>query len=117
MGDGRRSHALNGDDFAAIHVPLGGNGLKDHETRFIGQSFRYFLNLRTVHNSLECNEVARFPARKIRFLQDRQRKQATEYLDAHLNDGASKKVRRLEAFKGDTGDYDEKTRRKSGSGN
>ncbi len=47
------SDPAHGNDFSAIHMIGAGNGLKNSEARLVGQSFRYFLNLRAVHRSIQ----------------------------------------------------------------
>ncbi len=53
VGDGCGSDPAHGNDFSAIHMFGAGDGLKNSETCLVGQSFRYFLNLRAVHRSIQ----------------------------------------------------------------
>ncbi len=86
MRNGCRGDAAQGNDFAAIHLCLGGDGLKDSEAGFVGQGFRYFFNLRAFHGScksvadLRCSWPPGFAPRKIP-----PNKDATDYFDSHLN--------------------------------
>src|SRR6266699_2263428 len=52
VGDGCGSDPAHGNDFSAIHMFDAGDGLKNSEPGLVGQSFRYFLNLRAVHRSI-----------------------------------------------------------------
>src|SRR5712691_6361977 len=47
------SDPAHGNDFSAIHMFGAGDGLKNPEAGLVGQSFRYFLNLRAVHRSIQ----------------------------------------------------------------
>jgi hypothetical protein len=51
--DGCRGHAADRDDFAAVHMVGRRDGLKDPEAVLVAQGFRYFLNLRTVHELIQ----------------------------------------------------------------
>ncbi len=53
VGHGCGSDPAHGNDFSAIHMFGAGNGLENSEPCLVGQSFRYFLNLRAVHRSIQ----------------------------------------------------------------
>jgi len=55
--DSRAGDTAHGDELATAHVVARRDSLKYPKTGFVGQGFRYFLNLRTVHGQLECSEV------------------------------------------------------------
>ncbi len=48
--DSRRCDATHRDNLATVHVVSCRDGLKDPEASLVGQSFRYFLDLRSVHS-------------------------------------------------------------------
>ena len=47
--DSCAGHAAHRDDLTTVHVVGCRDGLKDPEASLVGQGFRYFLNLRTIH--------------------------------------------------------------------
>ena len=49
VGDRRGGHAAHRDDLAAGHALGCGDGFKNSEARLVGQGFRYFFDLGTVH--------------------------------------------------------------------
>src|SRR5712692_7934839 len=63
--DGCGGHAAHGDDLAAGHAAAGRDGLEDPEPGLVGQGFRYFLDLGTVHGSIQSvAESIAFTARE-----------------------------------------------------
>src|SRR5712692_10344219 len=63
--DGCGGHAAHGDDLAAGHAAAGRDGLEDPEPGLVGQGFLYFLDLGTVHGSIQSvAESIAFTARE-----------------------------------------------------
>src|SRR6266705_695612 len=86
VGHGCGSDPAHGNDFSAIHMFGAGDGLKNPEAGLVGQSFRYFLNLRAVHRSIQS--VAKslpLPPGRTLSLAPNFRKPVTDYFDVHLS--------------------------------
>ena len=83
--DGGRGHAAHRDDLATVQVAGCRDGLKDPETGLVGQGFRYFLNLRTVHGSIQ-SVAQSLPHRQKEPCPSatNSRRPVTDYFDTHL---------------------------------
>src|SRR5216684_5665487 len=80
------SDPAHGNDFSAIHMFGAGNGLKNSEPCLVGQSFRYFLNLRAVHRSIQSvAKSLHLPPGRTLSLAPNFRKPVTDYFDVHLS--------------------------------
>jgi len=88
MGHGGGCHTLHGHDFAAIHFFAGGNGLENHQPRFVRKSLGYLLYLNSVHEwgislARYCGLGQSEPVRE--HCHPASKKDATNHLDAHLS--------------------------------
>jgi hypothetical protein len=95
--NGCGSNAAHRNDLAAIHVLGCRDGLKNPEACFVGQGFRYFLNLRTVHGShVSVAKPSPLPSKRTIFFRHEPEKtcnqslrQSSKYRN-HINPGISR---------------------------